>query len=91
MAEHSIIGADIAAAEMSEVVNFVFACGTRVAIGTYMWRHLEPERLHHAVQGARLLDGETDHLVFCGLCQELLILFEELTRATSATQETKAA
>jgi hypothetical protein len=55
-----------------------------------MWRHLEPERLHHAAQGARLVDGETEHLVFCGLCQELLILFEELARATSA-QETKAA
>jgi hypothetical protein len=90
MAEHSIIGADIATAEMSEVFKLVPVCGTRIAIRAYMWRHLEPERLHHAAQGARLLDGETDHLVFCGLCQELLILFEQLAYATSA-QETKAA
>jgi hypothetical protein len=54
-----------------------------------MWRHIEPERLYQATQGAKLLDSESDHLASCQMCQELLLFFEEEIRTVSS--ETKAA
>ena len=55
-----------------------------------MWRHLELETLRKGAEGGPLLEGESEHLVSCELCQELLVLFEELSRETTM-QETKAA
>ena len=42
-----------------------------------MWRHVELDRLYKGAQGAPLDESETDHLLSCELCQELLIFFKE--------------
>jgi hypothetical protein len=56
----------------------------------HMWRHIEPDRLYQGAQGAELLDSESDHLVSCEICHELLIFFEEQIKGMSGS-ETKAA
>jgi hypothetical protein len=49
-----------------------------------MWQHIELERLYLAAEGNRLLESETDHFVYCELCQKLLIFFEKQIRKLSA-------
>jgi len=55
-----------------------------------MWRHIEPDRLLQCAQGKELLESETDHLVSCEDCVELLTFFQEQIRNT-ASPEKKAA
>jgi hypothetical protein len=90
IAEHSIIGSSaVQSGNIGRGAPSLLAA-LELPAEIDMWRHLEPERLRLGAQGAHLLESESEHLVFCELCQELLILFEELARATSV-QETKAA
>jgi hypothetical protein len=42
-----------------------------------MWQHVEPDRLWAGANGMPLNESETDHLAYCGLCQELLVFFQE--------------
>jgi hypothetical protein len=55
-----------------------------------MWRHIEPQRLHQASQGAPLLDSEVEHLVCCDVCQELLLTFNKLLQPMSAPEKKAA-
>jgi len=79
MARDSII-VDLVRAQEKLVMNSL-ACGLLHAErrqALVMWRHLEPQRLHEATQGAPLLDSEAEHLAFCEVCQELLVMFPML-------------
>jgi hypothetical protein len=51
-----------------------------------MWRHVEPQRLLEGTRGGMLDERETDHLVSCELCQELLIFFEEQSSTLNQSQ-----